>query len=229
MYRAWRYVSDTVRTHPFNFFTLLIAFIAAGFGGWAAWEAHQARLEVRDATIQANKLAERSARAAEESNVLVKRTQASILSVRLETASSSRQIVIKNVSAAVAHNVRADSRLQTSLTVKVLGGLVSASATAVLKELNPKSLVASMGSGETVVLYDDPSIMKALQVDSQSGPGVTARVVLRVVGILEYDDNFRENHKFPFCVLLDPSNRADDECDNINRTQFAKTEPQKSH
>lgn len=50
---VFRWLTDAVRTHPFNFFTLVIALAAASFTGWGAFEAHKQAEEARLARIEA--------------------------------------------------------------------------------------------------------------------------------------------------------------------------------
>jgi len=65
--RVWVYLSAAVRTHPFNFFTLVIAVLAAGFAGWSSWEAHLTRVGADHAAEAQARDVERSRKAAEES------------------------------------------------------------------------------------------------------------------------------------------------------------------
>ena len=57
------YIREAVKTHPFNFFTLLIALLAAAFAGWSAWETHLMRLGADETAEDAK----RSREAAEDS------------------------------------------------------------------------------------------------------------------------------------------------------------------
>jgi hypothetical protein len=68
----WTYIKVAIRAHPFNFFTLFIALVAAVFGGWSAWEAHRTRLGADDASREQNKTAEKSLALAEKNATAVK-------------------------------------------------------------------------------------------------------------------------------------------------------------
>jgi len=52
--KSWNYTWEAIRTHPFNFSTLLISLLAAAFAGWSSCEAHKAREEAKDASARAN-------------------------------------------------------------------------------------------------------------------------------------------------------------------------------
>jgi hypothetical protein len=69
----WSYTKDAIKTHPFNFFTLFIALVAAAFAGWAAYEAHLTRVGADEAAKGQAKDVERARVAAEESAHAVNR------------------------------------------------------------------------------------------------------------------------------------------------------------
>ena len=62
------YVKEAVATHPFNFFTLIIAFAAAAFAGWSAYEARLTRQAADDAAREQNNEVKKSRIAAEASS-----------------------------------------------------------------------------------------------------------------------------------------------------------------
>lgn len=68
----WAYLKEATRTHPFNFFTLMIALLAAGFAGWSAWEAHRTRLGADESAADQKKAVERSLALAEQDAAAVK-------------------------------------------------------------------------------------------------------------------------------------------------------------
>lgn len=63
----WKYIREVASTHPFNFFTLIIALLAAAFAGWAALEAHWTRTGADIAAAQQAKDVEHARKAAEKS------------------------------------------------------------------------------------------------------------------------------------------------------------------
>ena len=74
MQRARQYISTAIKTHPFNFFTLVIALLALGCAWWAAYEAHRqavaaegARMDAQKASVEQQADVERSRKAAEAS------------------------------------------------------------------------------------------------------------------------------------------------------------------
>jgi len=64
---VFNYVHETIRTHPFNFFMLLLTLAAAGFAGLSWWEARQTRLEASKAALEQAQNVERARKAAENS------------------------------------------------------------------------------------------------------------------------------------------------------------------
>ena len=64
---AWDYLCESIRSHPFNFFTLLFSLTAVVVAGWAAWEAHLTRTGADTAARAQARDLERSRVAAEGS------------------------------------------------------------------------------------------------------------------------------------------------------------------
>ena len=67
MRRAWNYVLEVIRTHPFNFCTLVITLCATGFAGWSVWEARRTRVDAAKAAEAQSADVARSRTAAEAS------------------------------------------------------------------------------------------------------------------------------------------------------------------
>jgi hypothetical protein len=67
MRSAWQYLAESVKTHPFNFLTLVLALASAVFAGWSAFEAHQTRIDTDKAAEAQAADVESSAKAAQRS------------------------------------------------------------------------------------------------------------------------------------------------------------------
>jgi hypothetical protein len=70
------YLRNGIRTHPFNFFTLVIALSAAAFAGWSAYEAHELRRDAEGAALDSQRAASIQAHSVDQSRIAAERSAA---------------------------------------------------------------------------------------------------------------------------------------------------------
>jgi len=215
------YIWEAVRTHQFNFVTLLIALMAAGFAGWSSLEAHKAREEAKEASTWANRSAERSASAAEKSNTLVRRTQQPLLVPNLVSIGKDRKIEIENISTTgPAFNISGDFKVDR-IPVAYYGknGVTSEKSQdrllAHLKSLTPHLLTPVLAPTKRYV------VEQPFQDVSHSFSFFVIEFQPVVIGVIEYDDLLDpdKDHRIPFCLPL-TSKAHLESCDAINTLQF---------
>jgi hypothetical protein len=123
---AYRWGVGAIKTHPFNFVTLLIALFAAGFAGWSALEAHLTRKEADETAKELKKDIERSRVAAEKSAEAaaaladVSKNNLSVTERIARAAEGNMNVAQHQVNAALA-SIRVQQRPQLEITEYNLG------------------------------------------------------------------------------------------------------------
>jgi hypothetical protein len=216
----WAYLKDAVATHPFNFFTLVIALAAAGLSGWASLESHLARRDAKEATARANEIAQRNADASEQSNMLVKRTQEPLLLPRIDSKEGSSQLVLANVKESPALNVYANYKVE--LSRDELSGYDQIRGidffTREIAGLIPPPAALVIPSGKELVLIDKLALSRP--DDGQFTDDDFSLTQPMVVGILKYEDDQHTVYRAPFCLTISLQTSIEHTCVMINELQY---------
>lgn len=218
----WAYLKDAVTTHPFNFFTLVIALAAAGLSGWASLEAHLARRDASDASARANEIAQRNAVAAEQSNMLVKRTQEPLVLPRLNTKEGGSQLVLANVKESPALNVYANYKVELS-TYELSGYDQTRGIKFFTREiagLIPQPAALVIPSGKEIVFVD--KLLLSRPDDGRFTDDDFSLTRPMIVGILRYEDDQHAVYRVPFCLTISLQTSIEHTCVMMNELQYER-------
>jgi hypothetical protein len=190
MHDLSKYLSTAIRTHPYNAIYLAISLMAAMFAGWAASEAHKARVDSAADAERSRKAAEESARAADAlvsaqydttlSVELNRRTQDSLVLLDF-TITNFGQKLARNVAARMHFELqhyettgksRPDSRKLPTYVVPIAGDLPPGASV----DAHALQLASQPSAASWRLFQNEHYISAGLWAQALSEPGTVLRI-----------------------------------------------------